>query len=150
MHLSKVYRQSIHLNRCFHTSTCVKALSALAQPIAGRISANWKGTSATGWPTKNFIGGEFVESKATEWIDVYDPVSHSLRYVYLPISTLFSFRQPKHSSHESPKPLTRNSKKLSMPHPELSEHGVKRVLLLGRDSSSSTFIPNLQPASLML
>lgn len=74
MQLGRVCR----LNRCFHTSTSVKALSPPAQPLAERISANWKGTSATGSSTKNFIGGEFVESRATEWIDVHDPVSHRM------------------------------------------------------------------------
>lgn len=49
-------------------------LSAHARTAAERISDNWKGTSATGANTKNFIGGEFVESKATKWIDVHDPV----------------------------------------------------------------------------
>lgn len=58
----------------FHTSAAAKALSALALPKAEAISAQWKGTSATGESTKNFIGGEFVESKTTEWIDVHDPV----------------------------------------------------------------------------
>lgn len=59
----------------FHSSTYLKALNALALPKAEQISANWKGTSATGEPTKNFIGGEFVESQSTEWIDVHDPVN---------------------------------------------------------------------------
>lgn len=60
--------------QAFHTSAAPKALSALAQPKAEAISSQWKGTSATGESTKNFIGGEFVESKTTEWIDVHDPV----------------------------------------------------------------------------
>ena len=42
---------------------------------AEQLSKDWKGTSTTGGTTKNFIGGEFVESKATEWLDVVDPVS---------------------------------------------------------------------------
>jgi malonate-semialdehyde dehydrogenase (acetylating)/methylmalonate-semialdehyde dehydrogenase len=60
----------------FHTSSTVKALSALALPKAEQISSNWKGTSATGASTKNFIGGEFVESSSGEWIDVHDPVRY--------------------------------------------------------------------------
>lgn len=70
----------ISLGKSFHTTTSVNALSALAQPKAERISANWKGTSATGGRTKNFIGGQFAESKATEWIDVHDPVSTKQTY----------------------------------------------------------------------
>ncbi len=68
--------------RFFHTTRSVDSLSTLAQPKAERISANWKGTSATGGSAKNFIGGEFAESKATEWIDVHDPVSTKQMYDY--------------------------------------------------------------------
>lgn len=49
-------------------------LSALAQQAAEEVSAKWRGTSATGGKTKNYIGGEFVESKADKWLDVLDPV----------------------------------------------------------------------------
>ena len=49
-------------------------LSSTQRAHAEKISAEWKGTSATGGNTKNFIGGEFVESKAEAWIDVVDPV----------------------------------------------------------------------------
>lgn len=76
--LSSMYRfsrLSISHPRNLHTSASAKALGVLAQPKAEQISAKWKGTSATGGSTKNFIGGEFVESKAAEWIDVHDPVS---------------------------------------------------------------------------
>lgn len=59
----------------FSTSAVRSALSASALPKAEQISAGWKGTSATGGTTKNFIGGEFVESKYSEWVDVLDPVS---------------------------------------------------------------------------
>jgi len=45
-----------------------------ALPLAEKISAEWKGTNATGGTTKNFIGGEFAESKASQWFDVLDPV----------------------------------------------------------------------------
>ncbi|KDR85348.1 hypothetical protein GALMADRAFT_234171 [Galerina marginata CBS 339.88] len=64
--------------KSFHTSSHLKALSALALPKAEQISANWKGTSATGGSTKNFIGGEFAESQSTEWIDVHDPSSQTV------------------------------------------------------------------------
>ncbi|KIY45761.1 Methylmalonate-semialdehyde dehydrogenase [Fistulina hepatica ATCC 64428] len=37
------------------------------------LSDNWKGTSGTGGKTKNYINGQFVESRTTEWIDVLDP-----------------------------------------------------------------------------
>ena len=52
------------------------AVRARAEPIVQQ----WKGTSASGEPTKNFIGGQFVESKTTKWIDVLDPVSPRRNY----------------------------------------------------------------------
>lgn len=58
----------------FSTSARSNALSPAALPRAQKLSADWKGTSATGANTKNFIAGEFVESKSSEWIDVHDPV----------------------------------------------------------------------------
>lgn len=60
--------------RAFSASPYQKALNAKALPFAEKISAEWKGTNATGGTTKNFIGGEFVESKASQWFDVLDPV----------------------------------------------------------------------------
>ena len=64
--------------RTFATSTTLSSLNAVARPKAQQLSADWKGTSATGGTTKNFIGGEFVESKTTEWIDLPDPVTNLL------------------------------------------------------------------------
>ena len=65
----------------FHSSSHVKALSPIAVSKAEQISSQWKGTNATGGTTKNFIGGEFVESKTTEWIDTHDPVRNTLKGV---------------------------------------------------------------------
>ena len=41
---------------------------------AENLSASWKGTTASGGNTKNYIGGQFVESRTDKWIDVHDPV----------------------------------------------------------------------------
>lgn len=60
----------------------LSALTAAARSRAEQISKEWKGTSATGENTKNFIGGEFVESKTSEWIDVVDPVSVHQAFIY--------------------------------------------------------------------
>jgi len=49
--------------------------SPLSAAAAEEVSSKWKGTSATGGKTKNYIGGEFTESKATKWLEVRDPVS---------------------------------------------------------------------------
>jgi malonate-semialdehyde dehydrogenase (acetylating) / methylmalonate-semialdehyde dehydrogenase len=61
----------------------LSGLSTNARERAEKLSAGWKGTSATGGNTKLFIGGEFIESKTSEWIDLADPVcftSASLSY----------------------------------------------------------------------
>ena len=55
-------------------ASTVGGLSALARPKAEQISSQWKGTSATGGNTLNYIGGSFVESSAGKYIDVLDPV----------------------------------------------------------------------------
>lgn len=49
--------------------------SALGLQAAEEVSSKWKGTTANGGNTKNYIGGDFVESSATKWLDVRDPVS---------------------------------------------------------------------------
>ncbi|CAL1695541.1 unnamed protein product [Somion occarium] len=54
------------------------ALSAAARARAEQLSSQWKGTSATGGNTKNFIGGQFIESKASDWIDVVDPATQTV------------------------------------------------------------------------
>ena len=61
-------------SRYLLTSARSPALSPLARPVAESISTAWKGTSMTGGTTKNFIGGQFLESKADTWLDVFDPV----------------------------------------------------------------------------
>ena len=65
--------------RAYATQPPLSGLSSTARARAEKISAEWKGTSATGSNTKNFIGGEFVESKAEKWVDVVDPVSFDTR-----------------------------------------------------------------------
>ena len=49
--------------------------STLAAKAAEEVSSNWKGTTADGGRTKNYIGGKFLESKAEKWLEVHDPVS---------------------------------------------------------------------------
>lgn len=94
--------------RLFSSSAKACALSATALPKAVSL-ARWNGPSFDGGNVKNFIGGEFVESKSTEWIDLHDPVfllgclSMALRPVYLPVykstQTLLS-RVPQSTSSE--------------------------------------------------
>ncbi|KAG9074006.1 hypothetical protein FS749_014481, partial [Ceratobasidium sp. UAMH 11750] len=56
----------------------VSTLSAPARQAAEQISKDWRGTSATGENTKLYIGGEFVESKSSQWLDVLDPSTQTL------------------------------------------------------------------------
>lgn len=59
----------------------VSGLSATARGKAEVLSADWKGTNYLGSTTKNYIGGEFTESKAEKWLEIHDPVCPSDLYV---------------------------------------------------------------------
>ena len=134
MYVSRLSRIP-HCTRAFSTSASRGALSSLAAPKAEQISANWKGTSATGGKTKNFIGGEFVESNTSEWTDVLDPVSKGL----LPSVHLFSPfpSQPKPCFPASLSPPPVNSSKPSTQPHKPSRHGVRPVFLPGSGLHSS-------------
>ena len=56
----------------------LRGLNSIVREKAEKLSRDWKGTSASGENTKNFIGGEFVQSKTTQWIEVVDPVRNGL------------------------------------------------------------------------
>ncbi|WRT70152.1 methylmalonate-semialdehyde dehydrogenase (acylating) [Kwoniella shivajii] len=55
-----------------------KGLSPLAAKAAEEVSSTWRGTSALGGKTKNYIGGEFKDSSSEEWLDVHDPSTQTL------------------------------------------------------------------------
>ncbi|KAG9047786.1 hypothetical protein FS837_001494 [Tulasnella sp. UAMH 9824] len=59
------------------TSRTYATLSPKAHAAAEKL-AKWKGTSVSGGTTKNFIGGEFVESKADKWVEVHDPSTQAV------------------------------------------------------------------------
>lgn len=141
------------------TMSTIAGLNAVARAKAEIISKNWKGTNATGGKTKyvdliptnntcskkltdvyrNFIGGQFVESQATEWIDVLDPVSHGKpqRDSAVFNSNKFPFSPLKHYWHEFHKPPQKNSHRLYKPPPKLSNRGDIPVYWLGSVSFSS-------------
>jgi malonate-semialdehyde dehydrogenase (acetylating)/methylmalonate-semialdehyde dehydrogenase len=57
----------------------LSGLNSIVRPKAEQLSSQWKGTSASGGTIKNYIGGQFLESKASVWHDIVDPVGfHSL------------------------------------------------------------------------
>ena len=54
--------------------TPLSGLNAVARAKAEQVTAQWKGTNASGENVKNYIGGNFVDSKSDQWIDLVDPV----------------------------------------------------------------------------
>ena len=59
------------------SSSSSAKFAPLAIKAAEEVSSRWKGTTANGGKTKNYIGGEFVESSAKKWLEVRDPVCSS-------------------------------------------------------------------------
>ncbi|KAI0721219.1 methylmalonate-semialdehyde dehydrogenase [Cerioporus squamosus] len=86
----------------------LSGLSATARSKAEMISQDWKGTSATGANTKNFIGGEFVESTTEKWIDVVDPASQTL-LTRVPETTSSEFEQAVDAASQAYKTWSRTS-----------------------------------------
>ncbi|WVF72915.1 methylmalonate-semialdehyde dehydrogenase (acylating) [Kwoniella sp. CBS 6097] len=66
-------------------------LSPLAVKAAQEVS-KWRGTSALGESTKNYIGGEFRESKADKWLEVRDPSTQTV-LTHVPETTAEEFDQ---------------------------------------------------------
>ncbi|KAI0375415.1 methylmalonate-semialdehyde dehydrogenase [Pilatotrama ljubarskyi] len=86
----------------------LSGLSATAKAKAEKLSQEWKGTSATGENTKNFIGGQFVESKADKWIDVVDPATQTL-LTRVPETTSSEFEQAVSAASQAYKTWSRTS-----------------------------------------
>jgi malonate-semialdehyde dehydrogenase (acetylating)/methylmalonate-semialdehyde dehydrogenase len=82
--------------------------SPLAAAAAEEVSSKWKGTSAVGGKTKNYIGGEFVESKATKWLEVRDPASQEI-VNYVPETTADEFSQAVTAASEAFKTWSQTS-----------------------------------------
>ncbi|KAI6136519.1 methylmalonate-semialdehyde dehydrogenase [Pisolithus sp. B1] len=86
----------------------VSALNATARAKADKLSADWRGTSATGNNTKNYIGGEFVDSKTDEWLDVLDPATQTL-LTRVPQTTSSEFAQAVQAASHAYKSWSRTS-----------------------------------------
>ncbi|KAI6162069.1 methylmalonate-semialdehyde dehydrogenase [Pisolithus thermaeus] len=86
----------------------VSALNATARAKADKLSADWRGTSAAGNNTKNYIGGEFVDSKTDEWLDVLDPATQTL-LTRVPQTTSSEFAQAVHAASHAYKSWSRTS-----------------------------------------
>ncbi|KAI0307697.1 methylmalonate-semialdehyde dehydrogenase [Multifurca ochricompacta] len=78
----------------------LRGLNSAVRERAEKLSRDWKGTSATGENTKNFIGGQFVQSKAIQWIDVVDPSTQTL-LTRVPETTNDEFNQAVEAASEA-------------------------------------------------
>ncbi|KAG9314240.1 methylmalonate-semialdehyde dehydrogenase [Chiua virens] len=90
------------------TYATLSGLSQAARTRAEKLSADWNGTHATGGNTKNYIGGEFVESKATVWHDVVDPSTQTL-LTRVPETTSVEFEQAVDAASQAYKTWSRQS-----------------------------------------
>ncbi|KAF8167752.1 methylmalonate-semialdehyde dehydrogenase [Crassisporium funariophilum] len=95
-------------SQSFHTSARAQSLGPLALSKAEQISANWKGTNATGGTTKNFIGGEFVESKTNQWIEAHDPSTQTV-LSRVPQTTDAEFKEAVDAASQAYKTWSRTS-----------------------------------------
>lgn len=65
----------------FHTTPSPRAtnppasLPDLSLRKAQSVNNKWRGTSTNGSSTKNYVGGEFLESSTDSWVDVHDPAT---------------------------------------------------------------------------
>lgn len=84
------------------------SLSPHAHAAAEKLSKNWKGTSATGGTTKNFINGEFVESTSEKWLDVTDPSNQTV-LSKVPETTDAEFERAVGAAEEAFKTWSRTS-----------------------------------------
>ncbi|EPQ61403.1 hypothetical protein GLOTRDRAFT_124283 [Gloeophyllum trabeum ATCC 11539] len=133
MSVSRVSRLGIKQTRQYGTAVSgspkppLSGLNAAVRAKAEQLSAQWKGTSATGGDTKNYIGGEFVQSKASDWIDVVDPSTQTV-LTRVPETTSSEFDQAVKAADEAFKTwrktsvLTRQRFALELQH-QIRQHG---------------------------
>jgi malonate-semialdehyde dehydrogenase (acetylating)/methylmalonate-semialdehyde dehydrogenase len=86
----------------------LRGLNSVVREKAEKLSREWKGTDASGENTKNFIGGEFVESKTTQWIEVVDPSTQTL-LTRVPETTNAEFEQAVEAASEAFKTWSRST-----------------------------------------
>lgn len=71
--------RNVIVARQLHTSTprALPSLTSTAAERAKDVESKWQGTSTSGGTTKNFVGGQWLDSKTQNWLDVHEPVSTS-------------------------------------------------------------------------
>lgn len=77
------HRSALFLQRCSLSTTAIvhsssASLSSIAASRAQDVEQKWRGTSTSGGTTKNYINGEFIDSKTQKWLDVNDPATQTL------------------------------------------------------------------------
>lgn len=103
------------------SSSSSAKFAPLAMKAAEEVSTKWKGTTANGGKTKNYIGGEFVDSSAKKWLEVRDPVCFCKEVGAI----THTFSQPRLWSTRYPRPQRRSSTQLSMLLLKLTRLGLK-------------------------
>ncbi|KZO98390.1 methylmalonate-semialdehyde dehydrogenase [Calocera viscosa TUFC12733] len=110
-----MYRRSIAVRTSRHARSYasqarppLEGLTAHARSIAEQLTAEWKGTSHAGGQVKNYIGGEFVESKTTTFHDIRDPATQTL-LSRVPETTPDEFEQAATAAAEAYKTWSRTS-----------------------------------------
>nr|ODN92544.1 methylmalonate-semialdehyde dehydrogenase (acylating) [Cryptococcus depauperatus CBS 7841] len=84
------------------------SLAPLALKAAEEVSSKWKGTTANGGRTKNYIGGQFVDSQADKWLQVRDPASQTLINT-VPETTASEFSEAVDSASQAYKTWSKTS-----------------------------------------
>lgn len=106
-------------------TTSASTLNPISLAKANQLSADWKGTSLIGGTTTNYIGGEFVESKADKWLEIHDPVCLSVSVKFVSIMACNS--PHKSSSHGFQRPQAWSSSKPWTLHLRRLRPGAARV-----------------------
>lgn len=71
-------------------SAASSPLGALALERAKDVEQKWRGTSTLGGTTKNYVDGQFVDSKTSRWVDVHDPATQTV-LTRVPDTTMAEF-----------------------------------------------------------
>lgn len=71
-------------------SEASSSLGPLAFERAKDVESKWRGTSTMGGTTKNYIDGQFVDSKTNRWVDLHDPATQTI-LTRVPDSTMSEF-----------------------------------------------------------
>lgn len=75
-------------------------LGALAYERAQDVERKWRGTSTMGGTTKNYVNGQFIDSKTNRWVDVHDPATQTV-LTRVPDTTMEEFDAAVANAHSA-------------------------------------------------